>query len=79
MAQAELKELNVKLKDLLDKGFIRPSISPLGAPIFFVKNKDGSLRMCIDTANLIKSPLRLSTLSLGLTTCLIIFKGQTTY
>ncbi|KAH0655125.1 hypothetical protein KY290_030926 [Solanum tuberosum] len=48
MAPAELKELKEQLKDLLDKGFIRLSISPWGAPVLFVKKKDGSLRMCID-------------------------------
>ena len=48
MTPAELKELKVQLKDLLDKGFIRPSISPWDAPILFVRKKDGSLRMCID-------------------------------
>ena len=48
MAPAELKELKEQLKDLIDKGFIKPSISPWGAPILFVKKKDGSLKMCID-------------------------------
>ena len=48
MTPAELKELKEQLKDLLNKGFIRPSISPWGAPVFFVKKKDGALRMCID-------------------------------
>ena len=48
MAPAELKELDEQLKDLLDKGFIRPSTSPWGAPVLFVRKKDGSLRMCID-------------------------------
>ena len=48
MAPAELKELKEQLKDLLEKGFIRPSHSPWGAPVLFVKKKDGSLRMCID-------------------------------
>ena len=37
-----------QLKYLLDKGFIQPSISPLGTPVLFVKKKDGSLRICID-------------------------------
>ena len=46
MASAEIKELNENLKDLLGKGFIRPSFSPLDAPVLFVKKKDGSLRMC---------------------------------
>ena len=48
MASIELKELKTQLHELLDKGFIRPSVSPWGAPILFVKKKDGTLRMCID-------------------------------
>ncbi|KAH0669077.1 hypothetical protein KY289_023570 [Solanum tuberosum] len=48
MAPAELKELKEQLRDLLEKGFIRPSQSPWGAPVLFVKKKDGSFRMCID-------------------------------
>ncbi|XP_052180212.1 uncharacterized protein LOC127793503 [Diospyros lotus] len=48
MAPAELRELKTQLQELLDKGFIRPSMSPWGAPVLFVKKKDGSLRMCID-------------------------------
>ena len=48
MATSELKELKEYLKELLDKGFIRPSISPLGAPLLFIKKKDSSLRMYID-------------------------------
>jgi len=48
MAPMELKELKEQLKDLLDKSFIRPSVSPWGAPILFVHKKDGSLWMCID-------------------------------
>ena len=48
MAPIELKELKVQLQELLDKGFIRPSVSPMGAPVLFVKKKDDSLRMCID-------------------------------
>ncbi|KAH0743176.1 hypothetical protein KY290_031169 [Solanum tuberosum] len=54
MALAELKELKAQLKDLLDKGFIQPSISPWGSPILFVKKKYGSLRMCIDYRQLNK-------------------------
>ena len=38
-APAELKELKVQLQELLDKGFVRPSVSPLGAPVLFVKRK----------------------------------------
>ncbi|GJS86192.1 putative reverse transcriptase domain-containing protein [Tanacetum coccineum] len=48
LAPAEMKELAEQLKELSDKGFIRPSSSPWGAPILFVKKKDGSFRMCID-------------------------------
>ena len=48
MSPAELKELKEQLKDLLDKVFIRPSISPSGTRMFFINKKDGSLRMCID-------------------------------
>ena len=48
MAPVELRELKAQLEELLSKGFIRPSISPWGAPILFVKKKDGSLRLCID-------------------------------
>ncbi|KAL0551539.1 hypothetical protein IC582_010628 [Cucumis melo] len=54
MAPAELKELKVQLQDLLDKGFIRPSVSPWGAPVLFVKKKDGSMRLCIDYRELNK-------------------------
>ena len=48
MAPAELKELKAQLEELLSKGFNRPSTSPWGAPVLFVKKKDGSLRLCID-------------------------------
>ena len=48
MAPLELKELKKQLEELLEKGFIRPSISPWGAPVLFVKKKDGSMRLCID-------------------------------
>nr|GFC99165.1 putative reverse transcriptase domain-containing protein [Tanacetum cinerariifolium] len=48
LAPSEMKELAKQLKELSDKGFIRPSSSPWGAPVLFVKKKDGSFRMCID-------------------------------
>ena len=48
MAPAELKELKAQLEELLSKGFIRPSTTQWGALFLFVKNKDGSLRLCID-------------------------------
>ncbi|GKC23300.1 putative reverse transcriptase domain-containing protein [Tanacetum coccineum] len=48
LAPAEMKELSDQLKEISDKGFIRLSSSPWGAPVLFVKKKDGSFRMCID-------------------------------
>ena len=54
----ELKELKIQLQKLLDKGFIRPSISPWGAPILFVKKNDGSMRLCIDYRELNKGTMR---------------------
>ena len=48
MAPTKLKELKTQLQELLDTGFIRPSVSPWGASVLFVKKKDGTLWMCID-------------------------------
>ena len=48
MAPAKMAELKKQLEELLDKGFIRPNVSPWGAPVLLVKKKDGSFRMCID-------------------------------
>lgn len=48
MAPAELKELKSQLQELLDKGFVRPGVSPWDAPILFVKKRGGSLCLCID-------------------------------
>jgi hypothetical protein len=47
MSTPELKELQMKLEELLKKGYIHPSVSPWGAPILFVKKKDGTLILCI--------------------------------
>ncbi|KAH0764840.1 hypothetical protein KY285_000711 [Solanum tuberosum] len=58
MAPKELKKLKEKLKDLLEKGFIRPSVSPWGAPVLFVRKKDDSLRMCIDYRHLNKVTIK---------------------
>jgi hypothetical protein len=48
MTPKELAELKVQLNELLDKGYIRPSLSPWGCPALFVKKKDQSLRLCVD-------------------------------
>ncbi|KAH0661820.1 hypothetical protein KY284_026751 [Solanum tuberosum] len=57
MAHVELKKLKDQLKDFLDNGFIRPSISPWSAPVLFVRKKDSSLRMCIDYQQLNKATI----------------------
>jgi hypothetical protein len=58
MSTPELKELQMQLEELLKKGYILPSLPPWGAPIFFVKKKDGTLRLCIDFKNLKKVTLK---------------------
>ncbi|GKF75416.1 hypothetical protein Tco_0224860, partial [Tanacetum coccineum] len=54
LAPSEMNELSEQLQELSNKGFIRPSSSPWGAPVLFVKKKDGSFRMCIDYRELNK-------------------------
>jgi hypothetical protein len=48
MAATELAELKKQLSELEQKGYVRPSSSPWGAPVLFVKKKDGSIRLCVD-------------------------------
>jgi hypothetical protein len=54
MSTPELKELQLQLEELLKKGYICPSVSPWGAPVLFVKNKYGTMRLCIDFRQLNK-------------------------
>ncbi|GJX67594.1 putative reverse transcriptase domain-containing protein [Tanacetum coccineum] len=58
LAPSKMKELPEKLQELSDKGFIRPSSSPWGAPVLFVKKKDGSFRICIDYRELNKLTMK---------------------
>ncbi|KAF5789771.1 putative nucleotidyltransferase, Ribonuclease H [Helianthus annuus] len=58
LAPSEMRELSNQLQELLEKGFIRPSTSPWGAPVLFVKKKDGSFQMCIDYRELNKLTIK---------------------
>jgi len=58
MGTPELKELQIQLEELLKKGYIRPSVSPWGAPVLYVKKKDGTLRLCIDFRKLNKATVK---------------------
>ncbi|GKD07765.1 putative reverse transcriptase domain-containing protein, partial [Tanacetum coccineum] len=53
-----MEELYAQLQELSDKGFIRPSSTPWGAPILFIKKKDGSFRICIDYRELNKLTMK---------------------
>jgi hypothetical protein len=58
MSTPELHELRMQLKELLDLGLIHPSVSPWGAPIFFIQKKDGLWRLCIDYCQLNKATIK---------------------
>jgi hypothetical protein len=58
MAPTELAELKMQLEDLLSKQFIRPSVSPWGAPVLLVKKKDGGSRLCVDYRQLNKATIK---------------------
>jgi len=58
MAPTELQELKIQLDELLQKGFIRPTVSPWGARVLFVKKKNETLRLCIDYRELNKITIK---------------------
>ena len=58
MSLPELTELKIQLQELLDKEYIRPSVSPWGAPVLFVKKKDSTLILCIDYRQLNKMTIK---------------------
>ncbi|XP_019430985.1 PREDICTED: uncharacterized protein LOC109338246 [Lupinus angustifolius] len=58
MASVELLELEKQLEDMMSKQFIRPSVSPWGAPVLFVKKKDGSMRLSVDYKQLNKVTIK---------------------
>nr|GEV62974.1 putative reverse transcriptase domain-containing protein [Tanacetum cinerariifolium] len=58
LAPSEMQELSGQLQELADRGFIRPSTSPWGAPVLFVKKKDRSFKMCIDYRELNKLTIK---------------------
>jgi len=58
MSPLELKELKSQLEEIIQKHFIRPSVSPWGAPVLLVKKKDGSTRLCIDYRQLNKATIK---------------------
>jgi hypothetical protein len=58
MSLPELAELKIQLQELLDKEYIKPSVSPWGAPVLFVNNNDGTLRLCIDYRQLNKLTIK---------------------
>jgi hypothetical protein len=58
MSLPELTELKIQLQELLDKEYIRSSVSPWGEPVIFVKNKDDTLRLCIDYRQLNKMTIK---------------------
>jgi hypothetical protein len=71
MAANQLAELKEQLQELLDKGYIRPSASPWGAPIIFLPKNDGTQRMCVDYRSLNEVTIKKSTLCLELMIFLI--------
>ncbi|GKB40431.1 putative reverse transcriptase domain-containing protein [Tanacetum coccineum] len=79
LAPSEMKELSDQLQELSDKGFIRPSSSPWGAPVLFVKKKDGSFQMCIDYRELNKLMVKIRYLLLRIDDLSDQLQGSSVY
>jgi hypothetical protein len=58
MSTLKLVELKLQLKEMMDKGYIQPNMSPWGAPVLFMKKKDGTLQLCIDYRKLNKVTIK---------------------
>lgn len=58
MSTIDLSKLKKKIEDLLEKKFIRPSVSPWGVPVLLLKNKDGSMRLCVHYRQLNKVTIK---------------------
>src|ERR1051325_7616566 len=58
MSTYELSELKKQLEELLEKKFIRPSVSPWGAPVLLVRKKEGTMRLCVDYSQLNKVTIK---------------------
>ena len=79
MAPMELIELKLQLQELLEKGFIRPSVSPWGAPVFFVNKKDGTLQLCVDYRQLNKKAIKNKYMLPGIDDLFDQFKGASVF
>ena len=58
MSASELSELKIQLEEMLEKKFVRLSVSPWGVPMLLVKKKDGSMRLCVDYRQLNKVEIK---------------------
>ena len=79
MSTIELVELKLQLKGILDKGYIRPTVSPWGAPVLFVRKKDGTLRLCIDYKQLNKVNIKNKYMLLMIDDLFDHLKGETMF
>ena len=79
MSTLKLVEWKLQLKEILDKGYVRPSVSPWGALISFVKKKDGTLRLCIGYMKLKKVTIKKKYMFLRIDDLFDQLKGETMF